>query len=73
MGTGLKGIIHGKSIELTEEAGLPEGQDNAGLPAPEMDLFNASVALVTNLTQVTHNTQDYANVPNLSLADWMVP
>jgi uncharacterized protein (DUF433 family) len=27
MATALKGIIHGKSIELTEETGLPEGQE----------------------------------------------
>src|SRR5437870_1525866 len=25
--TVLKGVIHGKSIELTEESGLPEGQE----------------------------------------------
>jgi uncharacterized protein (DUF433 family) len=27
MGTALKGIIHGKSIELTQETGFPEGQE----------------------------------------------
>lgn len=27
MRTALKGIIHGKSIELTQETGLPEGQE----------------------------------------------
>jgi predicted nucleic acid-binding protein len=44
-----------------------------GLPAPSMDLMNAATALVHSLTLVTHNTQDYANVPGLSLADWLVP
>lgn len=46
---------------------------DAGIPGPAMDLFNAAVALVHNLTLVTHNTQDYANLPGLALADWMVP
>jgi predicted nucleic acid-binding protein len=44
-----------------------------GLPAPGMDLMNAATALVHNLTLVTHNTQDYANVPGLRLVDWLVP
>src|SRR6266849_3680611 len=32
-----------------------------GITVGEMDLLNASLALVHNLTMVTHNTQDYAN------------
>lgn len=46
---------------------------DAGTPGAEMDLFNGSVALVHNLTMVTHNTKDYANIPGLVLEDWMVP
>ncbi len=48
-------------------------QFDAGTPGPEIDLFNGAVALVHNLTMVTHNTKDYANIPGLSLDDWMVP
>jgi tRNA(fMet)-specific endonuclease VapC len=33
----------------------------------------ASVALVHDLTLVTHNTSDFQNVPNLRLEDWIVP
>jgi tRNA(fMet)-specific endonuclease VapC len=44
-----------------------------GKPVDEMDLFNAACALVHNLTLVTHNVQDYANIPGLSVVDWMVP
>jgi tRNA(fMet)-specific endonuclease VapC len=44
-----------------------------GITVGQMDLFNASVALVHNLTVVTHNTQDYTNVPGLTLDDWMAP
>ena len=45
---------------------------DAGLPSPDMDLVNAATALVHELTMVTHNTQDYADVPGLSLADWLI-
>ena len=38
-----------------------------------MDLMIAATALVHNLTVVTHNVQDYADVPGLSIADWLVP
>ena len=44
-----------------------------GLATPDLDLLNAATALVHRLTLVTHNTGDYANVPKLSLADWLVP
>jgi tRNA(fMet)-specific endonuclease VapC len=46
---------------------------DTGTPVPEMDLFNAAVALNHNLTMITHNTQDYAPIPGLTLADWLVP
>jgi predicted nucleic acid-binding protein len=38
-----------------------------------MDLLNGSVALIHNLTMVTHNTQDYRKIPGLTFEDWMVP
>lgn len=46
---------------------------DAATPVPERDLFNASVALIHNLRLVTHNTKDYAAIPGLRLADWLVP
>lgn len=33
----------------------------------------ASVALVHNLTVVTHNTADYRQIPGLRLDDWLIP
>ena len=39
----------------------------------ELDLLNGAVALVHNLTMVTHNVQDYAHIPGLTIDDWMVP
>jgi tRNA(fMet)-specific endonuclease VapC len=33
----------------------------------------AAVALVHDLTLVTHNTPDYQNVPGLRLDDWLIP
>ncbi len=48
-------------------------QLDRGLSTPDLDLLNASVALVHGLTLVTHNTRDYANVIGLSMVDWLVP
>jgi len=44
-----------------------------GLRAPVPDLFIAATALEHQLTVVTHNTQDYVNVPGLTLEDWYIP
>ena len=48
-------------------------QLDCGLATPDLDLLNASVALVHGLTLATHNTQDYCNVPGLKYVDWLVP
>jgi tRNA(fMet)-specific endonuclease VapC len=44
-----------------------------GIQIPTADLMIASVALVHNLTLVTHNTADYRNVTGLRLDDWLTP
>ena len=44
-----------------------------GRPIGLLDLFNAAVALVHNLTVVTHNVADYRDVPGPTIADWMIP
>jgi len=44
-----------------------------GITVSRMDLMIASVALVHNLTLVTHNAADYQHVPGLRLDDWIAP
>ena len=44
-----------------------------GINAPEVDLMIGSVALVHNLTLVTHNTSDFQSIPGLRLEDWLTP
>lgn len=44
-----------------------------GVHVATPDLMIASVALVHNLTLVTHNTADFQNIPGLRLDDWLVP
>jgi tRNA(fMet)-specific endonuclease VapC len=44
-----------------------------GKPAPEMDLLIGATALVHDLTLVTHNLADYANIKDLRLVDWLSP
>jgi tRNA(fMet)-specific endonuclease VapC len=48
-------------------------QLDQGVFTPEMDLLIAATSLVHNLTLVTHNVQDFANVPGLMLQDWLAP
>jgi tRNA(fMet)-specific endonuclease VapC len=43
-----------------------------GISVSRLDLLIASVALVHNLTLVTHNTADFENIPNLRLDDWIL-
>lgn len=42
-----------------------------GIQVARLDMLIASVALQHNLTLVTHNTKDYANIPDLRLEDWL--
>jgi len=44
-----------------------------GLDSGPMDLLNAAIALVHNMTMVTHNVADYAIIPGLSIDDWQTP
>ena len=44
-----------------------------GISVPTIDLMIAAVAVVHDLTLVTHNTNDYRNIPGLRLEDWLTP
>jgi tRNA(fMet)-specific endonuclease VapC len=52
---------------------LRGGLMQQGIQVSTVDLMIASVALVHDLTLVTHNTADYQNIPALRLDDWLVP
>jgi tRNA(fMet)-specific endonuclease VapC len=42
-----------------------------GLGANRIDLMIAAVAVVHDLTLVSHNTADYQHIPDLRLDDWL--
>jgi tRNA(fMet)-specific endonuclease VapC len=44
-----------------------------GIMVGEPDVMIAAVALVHNLTLVTHNTADFQNITGLRLDDWLIP
>jgi tRNA(fMet)-specific endonuclease VapC len=44
-----------------------------GITVGEPDVMIAAVALVHNLTLVTHNTADFQRIPGLRLDDWLKP
>jgi tRNA(fMet)-specific endonuclease VapC len=57
-----------------QEFGRVRGQLlQTGISVSRVDLLIAAVALVHNLTLVTHNTADFQNIPGLRLDDWLVP
>jgi tRNA(fMet)-specific endonuclease VapC len=67
-------VVHDVTPAVAREFGaLRADLFDAGTPVPDMDLVNAAVALIHNLTLVTHNTQDYAPIPGLRLVDWLIP
>lgn len=45
---------------------------NLGTPIGFYDLLIASIAIVNNLTLVTHNTREFERVSELKLEDWKV-
>lgn len=60
--------------DCAKEFGRVRGQLlQQGIAVSRMDLMTACVALVHNLTLVTHNTVDYRNIPGLRLDDWLTP
>ncbi len=58
------------SSSVKHAAALPATRK---FPVPTTDLMIASVALVHDLTLVTHNTTDFRNVPDLRIEDWLTP
>ena len=44
-----------------------------GIEVPSVDLMIASVALVYDMTLITHNTKDFQNISGLRLDDWLKP
>ena len=57
-----------------ERFGIEQGHlRRRGIAVSTADLMIASIALVHDLTLVTHNTADFQNIPNLRLEDWLAP
>jgi tRNA(fMet)-specific endonuclease VapC len=64
-------------LDVTPEVARTFGRVRAsvldrGNTVATADGFIAATALVYDLTLVTHNTKDFAAVPGLRLADWLV-
>src|SRR5436309_193721 len=66
--------VHQITLPVAEKFGeIRAALLDQGLVVGVMDVLNAATALVLNLTLVTHNLRDYANIPGLTIDDWMVP
>lgn len=65
------------SLSFEDEAALVCGQIRARLASAgtligAYDLQIAAIALVHNLTLVTHNTREFERVKNLQIEDWEI-
>lgn len=64
--------VHDVTVEVARAFGALRAKLlDGGRPAPQIDLLIAATALVHNLTLVTHNMQDYEQVPDLRVVDWL--
>jgi tRNA(fMet)-specific endonuclease VapC len=67
-------VVLGVTLDVARKFGeVRAGLLDRGQATPEMDLLIGSTALVHGLTMVTHNVADYANIPGLTVVDWLVP
>jgi tRNA(fMet)-specific endonuclease VapC len=58
------------ALELGKTRG---GLLRQGIMVSPVDLMIGTIALVHNLTLVTHNTADFRHIPSLRLDDWLAP
>ncbi len=58
------------ALELGKARG---GLLRQGIMVSPVDFMIGSIALVHNLTLVTHNTADFQYIPGLRLEDWLAP
>jgi tRNA(fMet)-specific endonuclease VapC len=73
--TFLNGVnILGVDLRIAEKFGeIRAASLDRGQNPGQMDLLNGAIALVHNMTMVTHNVADYSLVPGLTIDDWQVP
>jgi tRNA(fMet)-specific endonuclease VapC len=66
-------IVEIDSFAIETWAAIRARQLDQGWQSPKLDLPIAATALAHNLTLVTHNTKDFANIPGLQTANWLAP
>ena len=67
-------IVHDVTLEVTRKFGeLRAARLDTGQGTRDMDLLIAATALVHDLTLVTHNVQDFTDLPRLTIHDWLKP
>lgn len=71
----LAGIeIHDVTLDISRTYGRIRAELlDRGRPLPTGDLFIAATAVLLGLTLVTHNLQDFTDVPGIQLEDWQSP
>ena len=67
------GIVMIEQAVLDKAAEIYADLRAAGQLIEDADILIAAIALVNNLTLVTHNTAHFSRVAGLQLEDWLVP
>lgn len=64
-----KYFVYGKN-ESKNYAIIKSNLHKSGKNVEDFDIMIASIAIANNLTMVTNNTKDFANIPDLKVVDW---
>ncbi len=67
---GVMGCLDFDLEAATHAADIRAGLESAGTPIALADLLIAATARRHGCTLVTHNTRDFARVPDLKIEDW---
>ncbi|MBN8595512.1 MAG: type II toxin-antitoxin system VapC family toxin [Anaerolineae bacterium] len=51
-------------------AGIRSALEKSGTPVGNNDMMIAAIALIHNLTLITHNLREFSRIPNLLIEDW---
>jgi tRNA(fMet)-specific endonuclease VapC len=66
-------LLHFDDVAAWQYGQLSGQLKKIGIVVNAIDKMIASIALIHNLTLITHNTADFQNIPGLRLDDWLVP
>lgn len=65
-------VLHFDDKSAVIAANIRASLEKQGTPIGVLDILIASIALVNNLTVVTHNVKEFSRVSSLNIIDWYI-